>query len=125
VKVLVRDLAASSLQPGDVVKGFYTDVGWHDRSKGSWVVTSVDSSGQVFGHDPNGRARRLSGAWGFTVERDATVFASPVYTGTFPVADAAPRVKDWPLPCPKCGRADSAYLGLNDYDCKHGCYAQR
>lgn len=51
------------------------------------------------------------------------VTTQPLYQGTFPVTPATPKkVKDWPLDCPRCHRRESAYLGMNQYDCKHGCY---
>jgi hypothetical protein len=45
----------------------------------------------------------------------------PVVNATFKIP-AGRSIPDWPLPCPKCGRRDSAVLLFSSFDCKHGCY---
>lgn len=32
------------------------------------------------------------------------------------------RIKEWPHDCPRCNRREAAYLGLNQYECRYGCY---
>lgn len=56
----------------------------------------------------------------FEVDRDSL---------SVPGASVAPSgpakaVADWPLKCPRCGRADAAVMLFSSMDCRWGCFAR-
>lgn len=125
MKVQVRVPKTEDLLVGDVVLEFTIGGNVNDRRPpNDWVVTAVEST-LVRGADKQGRGKLMffeSEATDWLVERSehAGLYQTRPVNGTFKV----PTIEDWPLSCPKCGKAKSAYLGLNSYDCRWGCYAR-
>lgn len=59
----------------------------------------------------------------FKVRRKMQVHCQhPTVNAVANLGPAKKVVPDWPLSCPKCGRASSAVLLFMGYDCKHGCF---
>lgn len=54
------------------------------------------------------------------------VVAAPPVNATFkvPVGQAGRAIPDWPLPCPRCGKANSAVTLFSTTDCRWGCFAK-
>lgn len=145
-EVRVPDI--SGLQIGDVILEFTGGTGnVNDRraSDARWTVTTT-SADCVSGRTLDGRVKVLHdtasnilveraapatqplppGKWvqigpNMWMKADPERHAAIPWTVHKPATNA---ISDWPHDCPRCGRAESAYLGLNAYDCKHGCFAR-
>lgn len=65
----------------------------------------------------------------FLVRRQvAGAVAAPPVNGTFTVPAGSPgrtsrAISDWPLPCPRCGKANAAVTLFSTTECRWGCFS--
>lgn len=124
---MILEVTREGLLPGDRLEAYWLIYGggWQDVTSVGWTVTRVAAEGIYCKCPANPVELIFDGppyvSTKYRVVRLSTVVVRADNFGP-KTAEASKPVADWPLSCPKCKRAASAYLGLNSYDCKHGCF---
>ena len=126
--MILAELSVEALQVGDIILGFETSQGvWKDRTgDASWTITSVCNGVYIVGETKLGEEKTLfwSSARRYKIDRPWAYVAATmsVVNATANFGQPAKTIPNWPISCPRCGKAASAVLLFQGYDCRHGCY---
>lgn len=65
------------------------------------------------------------GYWFLVRRAGLGIVAAPPVNATFtvPAGRASRTIPDWPLPCPRCGKANSAVTLFSTTECRWGCFS--